>query len=268
MKVVIAGSGAVGIATTKALTQQGHQVDLIDSSILGSPYVPDRIPRIASTNVVTEPSLIPSLVKRSDAVFCCGSRQMLGRLFNRFIQNKLCPRIFFLTSWNNTLTSLRQGIGTDASHIVPCYPKFACELVDGELIQVGPYQLEVSKDWLSPSQEKDVEELICSMGLKHKMYRMETRFRAHFQRTRFAYWLLRRTEEELNDPATRSVMESNWKIMDTHCLAHRDLQAPLQMLLLSMTLAKNARGQKDGLGRIISSLLDEKSYKVDAFLKP
>jgi len=267
MKIVIAGSGAVAVATAKELCRQNHQVDLISSDMLGSPYLPDKIPGIPSTHILKDPSIMPSLIKGSDAVFCCGSKQMLERLLSRLLQNKTSSRIFFLTSWNNTLTILRQEIGTEAIHVVPCYPKFACELVDGELIQVGPYQLEVSNDWLSPTEGTEVEELFSSMGLKHKLYRMETRFKAHFQRTRFAYWLLRRTEQELNDPKTKPVIESRWKIMDTHCLEHRDLQTPLQMLLLSIMLAKNAREQKAGLGRIISSLLDEKSYKVDAFLK-
>ena len=268
MRVLVAGSGAVGIATAQQLSSKQHIVALLSSSELGTPYPCEDIPTTVKRGLTEiKNSSLDANVALADAVFCCGSIRMLWRLL-KGLQNPLNKPIFFLTSWGRSLHDLKKELKQIGSYIIPCYPAFACELIEGNLVQVGDYQLEVANDWLKPTEIVDVHSFLTSLSIRHQLMVMESRFCARYSLTQFAYQFLRQNNlHGNNDVSVRQLLESNWQLLDARCSEHPDLRMSLPFLLSSLRMILNHETNQPGLSQIASVLLNHKTYKMDYFLE-
>ena len=268
MRVLVAGSGAVGIATAQQLSSKQHIVALLSSSELGTPYPCEDIPTTVKRGLTEiKNSSLDANVALADAVFCCGSIRMLWRLL-KGLQNPLNKPIFFLTSWGRSLHDLKMELKQIGPYIIPCYPAFACELIEGNLVQVGEYRLEVANDWLTADEVVEVHSVLTSLSISHQLMVMESRFCARFSLTQFAYQFLRQNKLHGNtDESVRQLVESTWQSLDARCSEHPDLRMSLPFLLSSLRMILNHETNQPGLSQIASVLLNHKTYKMDYFLE-
>jgi len=268
MKIIIAGSGAVGLTTAHELIKNNHKIQIISSQTMGSPHPSTTIPLELEKSLHWIPAeRIDQETTSADVIFCCGSEAMLKRLEHKLDQKIEAP-IFFLTSWSRALAELQKNRSRQHLKIVPCYPAFACEKDQNKLIRAGRYQLEVATDWLPPFQLQSISMILDRLGLQYSCRLMEMRFKAHWSRTQFAYWYLSQGyhQRPVVDQHDLQEMQKKWQVMDDACQEFKDLQIPLELFIYSLKLGANSADKNNGLGFIISKLLTTERYKINAFL--
>lgn len=269
MRVLIAGSGAVAFATAQELLQHHHCVQMISSQDLGAPYPAEGFfeqCHLDLTRVRT--STLSDELKKADAVFCCGSLNMLRRFLS--VSGSIDARVYYLTSWHDTLKSFYEQGPFDSTRIIPFYPAFACEIVGPKLVLAGIYRLEVAHDYLDDMSTRELVHCLSRLGLSFRMMSMETRFRAHFSRTQFAYWYLSHSfvGDDALDSSALALVHLKWQVVVSCCRDHPDLCLPLSSFLLGLKLSLDSPSPATEIALVVASLLTSKSYKLDYFLRP
>jgi hypothetical protein len=176
--------------------------------------------------------------------------------------------VLLLTSWWQTLDSLQEQLqGT----VLPVYPRIAVESWQGRLAVLGKLHLELPTEAVAPGLDRTtLQRRLDQLGLNWQERPMQTRFKALFARTTFAYWYLLTALEpkRRGEPGVaRETILAQWQRLEPLVAGEADLQLSLEMLELSLAVMRNGDPVRNDAAWILQVLLEQKRRKMDYFLE-
>jgi hypothetical protein len=175
--------------------------------------------------------------------------------------------VLLLTSWWKPLSHLQKRLRRG---VVPVYPRTTVESWDGRLAVLGGLQLELPSEEIPGLDRGWLRHQLEHLGLSWVERPMQARFQALFARTRFAYWYIlecldpRRRGEPGASPETTL---ERWQQVEPLLAPETDLQIPLEMLELALSVMRNGDPTLSDAAWILKVLVEHKRPKIDYFLQ-